>query len=200
MTDPDNKWISAAEALAMLTQTSMLPRNAAKTICRRAHVGLVHARAVHLIIDIHESSNVPVPPDFWWAEGEAALAQNWVAGDFETWIKQKVRMQAFGVTFQRADIEAIVPARIVPADPPLPPSPPAPAKTSGGRPPAAYWDDLWVEIARQLYSGDLQPKRQSDIEKAMSDWLAAQGHHPSESTLRDRARRLWTAINRDDEK
>jgi hypothetical protein len=64
----------------------------------------------------------------------------------------------------------------------------------GGRPPKAYWQRLWIEMARQLYEGDLKPERQADIEKAMTDWLAAQGEHPSERTIRDAARDLWQAV------
>ena len=68
----------------------------------------------------------------------------------------------------------------------------------GGRPAAAWWDDLWVEMARQLYDGDLKPKRQADIETAMKDWAAAHGHNPADSTIRPRARKLWTALNKED--
>lgn len=75
---------------------------------------------------------------------------------------------------------------------------PAPAKQ--GRPPAPWWDDLWIEIARQLYAGDLKPDSQVAIEKAMQEWLAAQGHDAGESTIRRRANRLFQALTREDQK
>ncbi|MET4323713.1 hypothetical protein [Bradyrhizobium sp. RT5a] len=66
--------------------------------------------------------------------------------------------------------------------------------SKGRRPPADWWDDLWIEIARQLYVGDLKPKRQADIENAMSDWLSRRGSGAATSTIRERARRLWQVI------
>lgn len=65
----------------------------------------------------------------------------------------------------------------------------------GGRPPAAFWDDLWAAIAADLYLGRLFPKSQADIERAMADWLDANGHGAAESTIRARARRLWDRID-----
>jgi hypothetical protein len=86
------------------------------------------------------------------------------------------------------------------------PKPDAPKDTGGGakeeplarriegRPPKAWWDDLWVEMCRQLYEGDLKPVRQADIEKAMHAWLNANDHEASEMTVRTRARKLFAAI------
>jgi predicted nucleotide-binding protein len=84
------------------------PRGA-QTICKRAHAGLIKARAARFIRDERSTDNVDVPAEFWWTEGEAALDQNWTTGDFETWIDHR-RLQAFGVTFRRSDIERLKPA------------------------------------------------------------------------------------------
>jgi len=52
-----------------------------------------------------------LPAEFWWAKGHQALNQNWPAGDFDTWIKGgQVHLEAFGVSFFRADIEKLIPA------------------------------------------------------------------------------------------
>lgn len=79
-------------------------------------------------------------------------------------------------------------------DPPL-------AKVSApirsGRPSATWWEDLWIEIARQLYAGDLDHQSQAAIEKSMHNWIATQGHEAGETTVRDRARRLFQALNRE---
>lgn len=69
-----------------------------------------------------------------------------------------------------------------------------PAKVEG-RPRAAFWDDLWAAIAVALYVGELIPKTQADIERAIADWLDANGHSAAESTIRARARRLWDGIS-----
>jgi len=61
----------------------------------------------------------------------------------------------------------------------------------GGRPPAEWWDDLWIEIFRQIWLGDLKPKVQADIEDAMMTWAVSKDHNPATSTIRARARKLW---------
>ena len=104
------EWISAASALALL---GMSPPFAARTICKRARVGLIKARAARFIRDGRTTDNVDVPDEFWWAEGEAALTQNWTSGDFDTWIDHSIRLQAFGVTFRRSDIERSKPTPVL---------------------------------------------------------------------------------------
>lgn len=81
-------------------------------------------------------------------------------------------------------------ARINP--PPLATSVNAPPPVKkGGRPLAKHWDDMWASIAVALHNGDLVPKKQADIERAMHDWMSGAGHDVSNSTIRGRARRLW---------
>lgn len=72
-------------------------------------------------------------------------------------------------------------------------SSPQPAK-KGGRPPADFWDDMWASVAVALFDGGLTPKSQADIERAMADWIEANGHYAADSTIRGRARRLWDRI------
>lgn len=72
------------------------------------------------------------------------------------------------------------------------------ATKKGGRPPAEFWDDMWAEIAVSLYNGDLDPKTQADVERAMATWIDANGHSAADSTIRGRARRLWDRIARSD--
>jgi hypothetical protein len=75
---------------------------------------------------------------------------------------------------------------------------PAPKKNLGGRPPAAFWDQLWVEIAAQLYEGTLQPERQSHIEEAMKNWLAQNDYECSDSNIRKRAQLFWKRLDKSD--
>jgi len=114
------EWVSAAEAIQLL-RTIMREYVAQKTICTRAHSGLIRARAERFMIDSKVVDDHEVPKDFWWAEGAAALQQNWTAGDFDTWIDRRVHLRAFGVSFLRGDIEKMipsVPARVASAGPP----------------------------------------------------------------------------------
>ncbi len=62
------------------------------------------------MIDSKVADDHEVPKDFWWAEGAAALQQNWTTGDFDTWIDRRVHLRAFGVSFSRGDIEKMIPA------------------------------------------------------------------------------------------
>jgi predicted nucleotide-binding protein len=103
------EWISAASARALL---GMEYWSGTRTICKRAHAGLIKARAERFIRHGRSVDNVNIPVEFWWAEGEAALDQNWTTGDFDTWI-DRVHLQAFGVTFWRSDIERSKPAPLV---------------------------------------------------------------------------------------
>jgi hypothetical protein len=99
-------WISAVSALALLGLNVEIGK---RTICKRAHAGLVKARAERFIRDGRPTDNVDIPVEFWWAEGERALDQNWATGDFGTWINER-HLEAFGVTFRRSDIERLNPA------------------------------------------------------------------------------------------
>jgi Predicted nucleotide-binding protein containing TIR-like domain len=101
----EEEWISAASAVALLGIGNRLGR---RTICKRAHAGLIKARAERLIRhDGRAEDNVDIPAVFWWAEGGEALDQNWTTGDFDTWIDHKIHLEAFGVTFLRSDIERL---------------------------------------------------------------------------------------------
>jgi hypothetical protein len=187
------EWISAAAAIALL-RPAMPSHPAAMAICARAHAGMIRARAARFVRADRPVDNAELPAEFWWAEGHEALKQDWKTGDFETWIDHKLHLRAFDVSFLRSQIEKLIPVAPAAAVTATPPATPA----AGGRPRADWWDDLWVEMCRQLYVGDLKPKKQSDIEQAMLSWLAKRGEHPSTSTIRERARKLWAAIDRDE--
>ena len=193
MVDESEDWISAAEALKLVSAATGSYR-AKRAICSRAHAGLIRAKAARLILhDRKPVNDVKVPKDFWWAGGEAALQQDWNTGDFETWIDHKLHLRAFGVEFSRRGIEALIAPALASRD-----APSGPPANTGGRPPAEWWDDLWAEICRQLYAGDLQPKKQADIEASMLDWAVKHGHNPSESAIRSRGRKLWSALQKED--
>jgi hypothetical protein len=191
------EWITAAEAAALL-KPGFGTYEAQMTICARAHSGMIRARAQRFIMTTDRSKerirdNFEIPKEFWWAEGYQALKQNWTAGDFETWTRdQETRLQAFGVSFLRGEIERLIPPATAKSA-----AAPTPSAAAGGRLAAEWWDDLWVEICRQLYTGELIPKKQTDIENAMKDWLATRGEHPADSTIRPRGRKLWQAIGKD---
>jgi hypothetical protein len=125
-----DEWIAAAEAVRLLKPVFGGEHAAQQTICKRAHSGLIRARADRFMVGDVSRNATEVPKDLWWAEGDSALTQNWITGDFDTWLKRgEVHLRAFGVSFLLADIEQMIPAG-TPA--------PAPATAAGGlvgRPP-----------------------------------------------------------------
>ncbi len=102
------EWVSAPEAIQIL-RPIMEVYAAQKTICARAHSGLIRARAERFMTDDKVAEGHDVPTEFWWAEGGAALQQNWATGDFDTWIDHRVHLKAFGVSFSHGDIEKMIP-------------------------------------------------------------------------------------------
>jgi hypothetical protein len=72
---------------------------------------------------------------------------------------------------------------------------PVRAKNSGGRPPAPFADDLMCAIWASIYRGDLKPQRQADVERAIKDWTVAQGHDLGDTSAREKARKIWNAMN-----
>jgi hypothetical protein len=116
---PRVEWINAHNALQLVAQSVSKPE-AAFSICTRALAGLVRARAVQFSKDEPRDFGsseqvtyraIELPVQFWWARGHEALEQNWVTGDFFTWIDKTYHWQAFGVEFARGDIEAMLPQR-----------------------------------------------------------------------------------------
>jgi predicted nucleotide-binding protein len=89
---------------------------AARAIAARAHDGMIHSRAARLVVGNRVQDNVEIPAAFWWAKGEAALHQNWIAGDFDTWIDHKVHLRAYGVQFVRSQIESMAPETVASSD------------------------------------------------------------------------------------
>lgn len=79
-------------------------------ICERAHGGLIAAKADKVIWGTEEHKNLAMPKEFWWAEGQEALEQDWETGDFSTWIDRKVEVKAFGVSFDFLAISNLVSA------------------------------------------------------------------------------------------
>ena len=74
-----------------------------------------------------------------------------------------------------------------------------PIRAQAGRLPADWWDDLWIEIFRQVYLGDLKPKSQADIVSAMQQWLSDNDIEAGDSTLKPRARKLYQMLQEVDE-
>ena len=104
-----HEWIKAALALEYVSD-DLLDYSARLRICERAHAGLIAAKAERIIWSGKEERDRLIGKGFWWAEGREALNQDWCAGDFSTWIDQRVKVQAFGVSFDFTALSELVPA------------------------------------------------------------------------------------------
>jgi hypothetical protein len=191
-----DEWLSADETHRRIANRTASP-GTRHAIAQRAHAGILRAKAQVFIRGQESQPDADIPKEFWWAGGHEALQQNWGTGDFETWIDRRIHMRALGVSFHLGDLRKAFPEAFKP-DPAAVLSPEISSGKSG-RLPAEWWDDLWIEMCRSLYLGDLQPQKQADIEKAMSEWIASKGQSAAISTVRSRARKLWQVISRQGE-
>lgn len=139
----DDERISAYQALQLVEGGG--GGGASYKICRRARDGLITAHARVLLWGQERYEDVAVPKEFWWAGGEAALDQYWEPGDFETWIGNRTHCRAYGVTFLRSEVEAMVPHKIETEE------------TRGGRKRSEQWNDWIVALADQIHNGGIPP-------------------------------------------
>lgn len=103
-----SQWIDAATARRIVADGGSLS-GAERSICTRAHAGMLSSRARLFLFGEEKKENCLLPSDFWWAEGHIALEQDWVTGDFSTWMEKKIELRAFGVEFDAAGILAFLP-------------------------------------------------------------------------------------------
>lgn len=67
-------------------------------------------------------------------------------------------------------------------------------RNKGGKPLAEHWDDMWAEVAVQLFNGDFDPKTQADVERTMKEFFARHDVDIGDTAVRGRARRLWQKL------
>jgi hypothetical protein len=189
-------WLTPTAALKKLEH---LRGSASKAILERLRYGHIRAVARRYNYRGRSGECFAVPMRIWEEAGHRVGASSfWSTGDITLFIDDH-RFALFSVRFDPAGLEEILSSdgqRMAPAETGRTEAQPV-VTNRGGRPPKEWWSDLWVEMARQLYEGDLQPKRQAEIEKAMADWISAEGYDASERTIRDAARKLWRTINRE---
>lgn len=105
------EWISSKELMgAMGTRGFGSGSAQAQRVCKRAHAGIMRARAKTLYLGNERKDDEPVPAEFWFAEGHQALQQDWVSGDFSTWptwLRRSQEWRAFGVEWSKEDAEAM---------------------------------------------------------------------------------------------
>jgi len=199
--NPD--WVSAKEARRIAyDQGRFSPVLAGFAIIQQARLGFVTARAVlaqgskagryetHWSWELREWD---VAPWFWEKFTDSnSSSQNWELGKFsgKGIAPDGLRYVTLsGLHFLKETLDSLLPTgRAHHESSPV-------AKNSGGRPAAAWWDDLWCAIWGLIHQGDFKPNSQADVERAMLHWATANGHDISESTVKPKARKLFHAYS-----
>lgn len=217
-------WLRPAEATALLSHLDMLV--ARRTLLTRFQHEQIFASAgtgSWMEGSERKEARFAILNKKWWRSVSSTFALHdfWTSGDITFEIQrgriEETILTCFDVRFEPTAIRAmsqprptsgapqalhVPPAPLASAAPLATPAPIAPATSASanprnaGRKPKEWWDDLWIEIFRQVWLGELKPKRQADIEKAMLDWAAKEGHELSLSSARPSARKLFTLIER----
>jgi hypothetical protein len=196
----DPAWVTAQAARAfMYTELAAQPTKAGAILLDQCLLGFIAPRAV---LRQESATNdfgqwcleerewgIPV---WFWKEflKPGTSSQDWERGVFSgkgrgPSGRRSIRLS--GVHFSRKSLMALVPGKTNSevSDVPL-------AAKGGGRPSAAFWDDLWCGVWGRIFRGELIPTCQADIERAMLDWAVANDQPLSESAARQRARKLFT--------
>lgn len=183
-------WVTPREAVARLSHLGGI--TAKDEIMARLQTGLLRAIAKNAFTPQEETEYQSISPLAWRGRTLNGTGSSfWHTGTIELQV-QGFDFRFFGVRFDPmafmemlpAETPAPQPASIGPASLPIPAS-------RVGRPPKEWWEDLWIEMCRQIYIGDLQPKTQADIERAMLNWAASKEYEMGEATAKRAARKLF---------
>jgi hypothetical protein len=204
--DEFETWLLPSVAIGQLKHLER--RSAILTLFERLRYGHIQSAARRFTLQGASGEYLRIDAITWKnAEHGIVTSRLWSAGDITIDIRGRYRgvtasnlvpLALFGVRFEPGGIRELIPQRSPP--PALPADPPpatAPQPNKGGRPPKPFWDELWAEICRQLFVGDLKPDTQAKVETAMLDWASAKGHDLSESAAKTRARLLMRALRRE---
>jgi hypothetical protein len=102
-------------------------------------------------------------------------------------------LRCFDVLLEPIGVRESVPAQMVKPEEGEPSSV-SPTIERRGRLRKEFWDDLLIAIFKKIYDGDLKPKTQADIERAMLQWVTENGHELGDSAVRAPARKLFKAL------
>lgn len=168
----------------------------------QAKLGLVTARAVLAQGAKSDSSDWDwqfrewdIEPWFWDSFTQInASAQNWEQGVFSGRGRGpdgRVSITLTGVYFRKDTLQFLLPA--LPSDQ----ESNVIVANKGGRPPLAFGDEMMCAIWALIYQGDLKPKNQAEIERAMLSWASSKGHSLGETAAREKARKVFVALTKE---
>lgn len=198
-------WISASEARKFAyNEAGLNPTRADRVVIEQGQLGFLTARAVlaqgstggsnEKIAWSWEAREWDIPPWFWNGFTDAgSSSQDWTLGIFAGRGKGPNDLRYFtlhGVHFLRESLGVLIPGTIATSAKSEP-------KNKGGRPPAAFADDLMCAIWGLIYQGDLKPRNQAEIARAMLDWAAANDQELGATLAREKAQKVFAALKTD---
>lgn len=197
------RWMHPKAALSLLGNDYGEWGVAAAAIIARLRVGLVRSAAATWRQGTRAGSEPATIPAVNWSKSVDLYSRHgfWSSSDHEINLGDQYRpliVTYYGIRFEPKGINSLLTTPIPEPEAPLVgapslPIPPAPV-SNRGRPRADFWDDLLVAMFRRIHFGDLKPKRQADIEKAMLDWASENSVSVNESSVRPRAAKIWKAL------
>lgn len=194
-------WVSAIDARRFAYEKGGVnPTNAGRAVVEQAKLGFVSARAVLAQGSKGKSDEAEWSwearewdiPDWFWAgyADEGSSSQDWASGRFAGRGNSPSGLRYYrleGVYFLKESLSVLLPAAI--ATPVI-----LGSKNKGGRPPAAFADDLMCAIWGLIYQGDLKPKNQAEIERAMLDWALENDQELGATVARGKAQKVFNAL------
>lgn len=218
-----DKWITPMEALAILRAAFGDPHtNPRETMRSALMAGLVLGVAGRTSRyngkTVQELE--PIPPKAWenirttddvWTTSHTTYGEQLTSRAYGP---TTVTVSAFEVRFHLDAVRKLVPKSSMP---PMPPTPtatweslrsrpratpqqvgpkfsiPELQKPKGGRPRKDFWEDLYIDVGYQIYIGDLKPKTQADVQRAMEQWVSDHGHEAGETVMKAAAKKLFLA-------
>lgn len=195
-------WLTPSQALDLIGPTVSVPIKQAD-IARRLSDGLIRSAANTLAIGGTQHHFVALSGGVW--ESWACLVDHafWGLGtrSGSTTGRSATTFNAYGVRFEPRGIERMVPDPLrAHKEPPQQARPVAPLAASlmgsapRGRPQKSFWDDAILAVAQTIHIGDFKPERQADVQRALADWLSANGHEAGDTAIKERARKLFNSF------
>jgi len=150
-------------------------------------------------------NRVYMPAEYWqsWAYLAPDEMYFWNGGDITLWSNSGNTElgRFFGVRFDPSDFSEFVTETV---DRPAEASSPTlnvgvhpPEKNRGGAPRKVWWDDLWIEVIRQIESGKLRKGFKTSAAKLeihLLETAEAMGFSPGDSTLKPMSLKLFKYI------
>jgi hypothetical protein len=191
-------WLTPRQAIEILDGSFHETYLSKKTLLGRLAGGMVDAVSEHSVIGTWRPNIYKLSPDDW---RRIETSDNfWITGDliYEQRPSHGIGLETvrhFGIRFEPKGVRAIIGNAALPDTGKIQAPIAPPPANKGGRPRKDWWDDFWIEICQMIYEGDLKPKSQAELERAMLDWVSDHGYDVGETTIKNAAKKLFKAWN-----